>query len=53
MRQGLVDESRIYVHPVFIGAGKPLFPTGTKVDLNPDDTHRFGNGVVLLHYRTA
>ena len=53
MRQGLIDEYRIYVHPVVIGAGKPLFPTGTKVDLSLVDTLRFGNGVVMLRYLTA
>lgn len=53
MRQGLIDEYRIYVHPVAIGAGKPLFSTGSKVDLSLVDTLRFGNGVVLLRYLTA
>jgi dihydrofolate reductase len=53
MRQGLIDEYRVYVHPVVIGAGKPLFPADIHVDLDLVDTHRFGNGVVLLHYRAA
>ncbi len=53
MRQGLIDEYRIYVHPVAIGGGKPLFPTGVQVDLSLVDTLRFGNGVVLLRYLTA
>jgi dihydrofolate reductase len=53
MRQGLIDEYRVYVHPVIIGAGKPLFPADVTVDLDLVDTHRFGNGVVMLHYRAA
>ncbi len=54
MRLGLVDEYRIYVHPVLIGAGKPLFQTsGATVDLELIETRRFANGVVLLHYAQA
>lgn len=52
MRLGLVDEYRIYVHPVIVGAGKPLFPQGidmTKLRLVENRT--FGNGVVLLRYQ--
>ncbi len=52
MRLGLVDEYRIYVHPVLIGAGKPLFQTSdATVNLELIETRRFGNGVVLLRYR--
>ena len=48
--QGLVDEYRIYVHPVVIGAGRPLFAPGARVDLRLVETRRFGNGVVQLRY---
>ncbi|MER6121810.1 dihydrofolate reductase family protein [Streptomyces sp. NPDC001795] len=51
LRHDLVDEFRVYVHPVLIGRGKPLFPeTDTLTSLRLIDSHRFGNGVVLLHY---
>ena len=54
LEQGLVDELRLYVHPVLIGRGKRLFPTPASLDLALVQTHVFGNGVALLHYaRTA
>jgi dihydrofolate reductase len=54
MRLGLIDEYRIYVHPIVIGAGKPLFPgSGPRVNLRLLETRTFGNGVLLLHYRKA
>jgi dihydrofolate reductase len=50
-RLDLIDEYRIYVHPVLIGAGKPLFSAwDTRTDLRLVGTRVFGNGVVLLHY---
>jgi riboflavin biosynthesis pyrimidine reductase len=52
MRLDLIDEYRIYVHPVVIGRGRPLFPVSdTTTELRLEDTRTFGNGVVLLHYR--
>lgn len=52
MRHDLIDEYRIYVHPVLIGRGKPLFPASdTPVVLEGTGTRTFGNGVVLLRYR--
>jgi dihydrofolate reductase len=52
MRQDLIDEYRLYVHPVVIGRGKPLFPPGApRAQLRLAETRSFGNGVVLLHYR--
>ncbi|MCY0928634.1 dihydrofolate reductase family protein [Streptomyces sp. H27-H1] len=51
LRHDLVDEYRIYVHPVRIGRGKPLFPpTDAPVPLRLEETRAFGNGVVLLRY---
>ncbi|MGZ4493851.1 MAG: dihydrofolate reductase family protein [Nocardioides sp.] len=46
---GLVDELRLYVHPVLLGAGRPLF-TGESAGLGLVETRSFGNGVVLLRY---
>lgn len=50
LRQGLVDELRLYVHPVAIGAGKPLFPPGLRAEFELVETRSFANGVVLLRY---
>jgi dihydrofolate reductase len=52
MRHDLIDEYRLYVHPVVIGQGKPLFPASdTRTDLRLVETRTFGNGVVLLRYQ--
>jgi dihydrofolate reductase len=54
MQHGLVDEYRLYVHPVLIGRGKPLFSASdAKIALELAETRAFGNGVVLLRYRQA
>lgn len=51
LRLRLVDEIRLYVHPVLIGAGKPLFPQAeAPTDLRLVETRTFGNGVALLRY---
>ncbi|MCJ1676939.1 dihydrofolate reductase family protein [Streptomyces sp. APSN-46.1] len=51
LRHGLVDAYRIYVHPVRIGRGTPLFPPeGDPRPLRLEGTRTFGNGVVLLSY---
>lgn len=51
LRQGLIDEIHVYVHPVLIGRGRPMFRTeDVKKDLRLAGTHTFGNGVVLLRY---
>ena len=50
-RLGLIDEFRLYVHPVLIGRGTPaLRPFEGSTPLRLLETHTFGNGVVLLRY---
>jgi dihydrofolate reductase len=50
-RLDLIDEYRLYVHPVVLGRGKPFFPhSDVPVSLQLADTHTFGSGVVLLRY---
>lgn len=51
LRHGLVDELRIYVHPVLVGRGTPLFPhADAPTSLRLVESHTFGNGVTLLRY---
>ncbi|MBL7832738.1 MAG: dihydrofolate reductase [Cyclobacteriaceae bacterium] len=51
MQAGLIDDIWIFVNPVLIGTGIPLF-TGLRdrVTLKLLKTHAFKNGVVCLHY---
>jgi dihydrofolate reductase len=50
----LIDEYRVYVHPVLIGRGKPTFqPYDGRTELQLTESRRFGNGVVLLRYHRA
>lgn len=51
VRAGLVDEVRLAVHPVILGAGTPFFPPlEERVDLQLLETRRFDSGVVYLRY---
>jgi dihydrofolate reductase len=53
LRHGLVDELRLLVYPVVLGAGKRLFHDGTSATLQPVETRTLGSGVVLATYRPA
>lgn len=46
----LIDEYRIWVHPILLGAGKPLFGNN-QVGLTLYKTETFSSGVVLLCYK--
>jgi dihydrofolate reductase len=53
-RHDLIDEYRLYVHPVLVGRGKPLFQeSDAMTGLLLVGTRTFGNGVVLLRYLRA
>jgi dihydrofolate reductase len=52
IEQGLVDELRLMVHPVVVGAGKRLFgETSDKRPLRLVGTRTVGDGVVILAYQ--
>ncbi len=51
VEHGLIDEFRIMVNPVFLGAGKPLLQgIKTKLSLKLVKTRTFKTGNVLLYY---
>jgi dihydrofolate reductase len=54
MQLGLIDEYWLYVQPVILGGGKPMFGRlDEEINLQLVETRRFGSGVVLLRYQRA
>lgn len=52
MRLGLVDEYDLYVNPVILGGGTPMFPElPSRIGLRLTESRTFGSGVVHLRYR--
>ncbi|MFD2056437.1 dihydrofolate reductase family protein [Mesorhizobium calcicola] len=52
-RAGLIDEYRLYMHPVVLGGGKPYFQSGLSLELRPLGTESLAQGVTLLRYAPA
>jgi dihydrofolate reductase len=51
VRAGLVDEYRLLLYPVIVGAGKRALPDDVFVRLDLIEHSRVGRGVVFLRYR--
>jgi len=50
IKAGLVDEYHLILAPVVVGGGTQSLPTDIRLRLELLDEHRFGNGMVHLHY---
>jgi dihydrofolate reductase len=56
LEHGLLDELRLWVHPLIVGAGGPgdlLFGAAPAVGFDLVDTTTLSNGIVILAYRTG
>jgi dihydrofolate reductase len=54
MQLDLIDEIWLYVRPVILGSGKPMFrPLRDTINLQLVETRTFRSGVVLLRYQKA
>ncbi|MGD0610371.1 MAG: dihydrofolate reductase family protein [Anaerolineales bacterium] len=54
MQLGLIDEYCLYLHPVVLGGGKPMFrQLRDKITLQLIETRKFGRGVILLRNQRA
>lgn len=47
---GLVDECQVFLGPIAVGGGKPVFPLGLRLRLELLDKHHFRGGTVCLRY---
>jgi dihydrofolate reductase len=52
LNEGLIDEFWLFVNPIILGQGMPLFKgiTGA-INLKLEESKTFANGVIALHYR--
>lgn len=51
LRLGLIDEYILWIHPVMLGTGKPLFSkTKNFSNMRLSNVQQFDSGVVLLHH---
>jgi len=53
LREGLLDELHLLLHPIVVGHGKRLFDDGSQVPLRLTDEQTFSTGVLHLTYERA
>jgi dihydrofolate reductase len=53
LREGLLDELHLLVHPIVVGNGSRLFDDGPQVPLRLTDSQTFSTGVLHLTYERA
>ena len=53
LRDGLLDELVLLVHPLVVGTGKKLFDGDEQIPLTLTDSKTFGTGVLALTYTPA
>jgi dihydrofolate reductase len=53
LREGLLDELHLLVHPIVVGSGKRLFDDGAQVPLRLTTSQTFSTGVLHLTYERA
>jgi dihydrofolate reductase len=53
IREGLLDELRLMIHPVVVGSGRRLFEGGERAAFELGDSKTFETGVVYATYRPA
>lgn len=50
IKHELVDEFHVYIHPVVLGGGKPMFRVEKELNLKFIEKREFSGGVVMLRY---
>src|SRR5262245_22866842 len=53
LEHGLLDELKIWIHPLFVGRGQLLFREGKRATLTLQNTRSLRSGTVVLTYRPA
>jgi dihydrofolate reductase len=53
LREGLLDELHLMLHPIVVGTGKRLFEEGSQVPLRLSSSQNFSTGVLHLTYERA